>query len=374
MRQLILSTKKTAIVMLLGAGALSVTGCAAFDSARGANKNRSVASDVARLSGNDNRYGIQKHIYAGIGIGGSRLQPDTSEVAGRDVNDRIEGGGQVTLGFDVTRHLALELHAADLGSAGVSPTGRINYHTRGASALFYAGKNRGNFKRQGFSGYGRLGYGQLENSAVGDVPFLKENSTHFLFGAGLEYMTRVGLGLRAEAISFEEDAQFMQLGLVYRTGRRPARRPVQIVQAPAPAPTPAPAPIPVPAVVVAEPVAPVDTCEEFTGTLEGVNFHTDSAKLTDDAQGILDSVASRLAECTSIPVRISAHTDSVGAESYNQSLSERRADSVATYLSGQGIDGERFRTEAFGETQPIESNDTKEGRRLNRRVELITIQ
>lgn len=356
---------------MLGVSALGLGGCAATDSIRGANANN---SEIADLEGNDREYAIRRHVYAGIGAGAARLQPDTSEVDGVDVNDRVEAGGQVTLGMDVTRHFAIEAHSADLGSAGLSPTGRINYHIHGASALLYAGKNRGNFKRSGLSGYGRLGLGMLDNSAVGDAAgYVQDNSAHMLFGLGLEYMTRSGLGLRAEAISFEEDAQYMQLGMVYRMGRRSVEKPVEIVEAPAPVPVETP--IPVPAVVIAKPAPiPVDQCEEFAGTLEGVNFHSDSAELTKDALGVLDNVASRLAECESVPVRISAHADSQGQLDYNQGLSERRADSVATYLGGKGIDTGRLQTEAFGETVPIETNNTREGRRQNRRVELITIK
>ena len=376
MKELRIPLCKTAVVVLIGAGSIFVTGCAAVGSAGNAGLGQdSVDSQFEQDS--QHRYGIKRHIYAGVGVGRSRMEPDTSEVPGADVNDRVEAGGQIALGVDVTRHLSLEAHTADLGSAGISPTGRINYHTYGVSALMYAGKNRGNFKRQGLSGYGRLGYGLLENSPVGDVDFVKDNGSHFLIGAGLEYMTRMGLGIRAEAISFEEDARYMQLGLVYRTGKRSSEKPVEIVKVPEPKVEPVkptPAPIPVPAVVVAEPVIPEDTCEEFKGTLEGVNFHTNSAKLTEDAKGVLDSVAQRLGECGSSPVQISAHTDSVGDDNYNQALSARRADSVAQYLSEQGIDGERLRTEAFGETQPIDSNATREGRRKNRRVELTTVQ
>lgn len=360
---------KTALVFLLGVSTLGMGGCASIDSVRGANAND---ADVADLE-TEREYEVRRHVYAGIGGGSSWMQPDTSEVDGVDVNDRYEAAGQVTLGMDVTRHFSIEAHSADLGSAGLSPTGRINYHVHGASALLYAGKNRGNFKRQGLLGYGRLGLGVLDNSPVGDAAdYIQDNGAHVLFGLGLEYMTRYGLGLRAEAIAFEEDARYMQLGLVYRMGKRSAEKPVEIVEAPAPVPVETP--IPVPAVVVAKPAPVVDQCEEFSGTLEGVNFHTNSSQLTDEAQGILDNVASRLAQCDAVPVRISAHTDSSGKLEYNQGLSERRADSVATYLGGRGIDQDRLQTEAFGETMPIETNDTSEGRRQNRRVELITIK
>jgi len=207
----------------------------------------------------------------------------------------------------------------------------------------------------------------LENTPVGDVPFVKDNAAHLLFGAGVEYMTKIGLGIRAEGIAFEEDAQFAQLGVIYRTGRRQQRKAVQIVEE-APAPVIAPEPI---EVAAAEP-EPYNACDAFEGVLEGVNFHNDSAQLTDAATQILDGVAETLAQCESVPVSISAHTDSVGSERYNQDLSSRRADSVLGYLGSRGIEASRIDAQAFGETQPIDTNDTAEGRSRNRRVELIT--
>ena len=322
--------------------------------------------------------GIQRHLYAGTGIGPSWLEPDTSEVSGYDVNERAATGGQITLGMDLSRQLAVELHSADLGSAGLYPTGRVNYHIHGVSGLLYAGKNRHNYKRRGLSGYGRVGLGYLNNSIDGTVEGEQTNQTHILTGAGIEYMTRFGLGLRVEGILFDQDARYAQLGLIYRTGRRPTSKPVEIVQTPTPvvAPVPAVAVIEKPAPVIAEPVVAevIDTCSEFEGVLEGVNFHSNSSKLTRDATNILNGVATRLLECESVPVRISAHTDSIGAEAYNQNLSQQRANSVVEYLSEQGVDRNRLSPTAFGESQPIDTNGTPEGRKRNRRVELSTAQ
>lgn len=374
MKQITSLVKSTALVVSAVIGSVAVTGCASSGSDGILAKDKSVLNtSPSRVYGDNNR--IKRHIYAGLGVGRSWMEPDTSEIVGANVNDRVEPGGQVTVGMDLSRQLAVEFHSADLGSAGVTPSSRVNYHIHGASALLYAGKNRHNFKRQGISGYGRVGLGYLDNSVDGPINYVKDNSTHVLVGAGLEYMTRIGLGIRAEAISYEEDARYAQLGVVYRTGKRESR-PVQIVKAPEPEPTPipTPTPIPVPAIVVAEPPAPIDTCSEFSGTLDGVNFHSDSDQLTGDARAVLDGVAYRLNECDSVPVRITAHTDSVGADSYNQSLSERRARSVVTYLQSRGIDTGRLDAQAYGESQPIDTNDTPEGRRRNRRVELMTVQ
>ena len=334
------------------------------------NSHASVPDEITR----DN---FSRSIYAGVGLGLSRLEPDTSELSGWDPNDRVNAGGQINIGIDVMKQLSVELHSADLGSAGLSPTGRINYHIKGLSALLYAGGDRHRFLRRGLTAYGRVGVGSLHNSGVGAVPFEKVNDNHFLVGAGVEYNTRYGFGARAEFLSFDKDVVFGQLGLIYRIGKRNDL--VAVVAAPEPAPVMAAAKAPEPVVEYAlpppppppAPIAAVDPCTKINGVLDGVNFHTDSSRLTDQALSVLDDVADVLAECPSLPVTISAHTDSVGAVEYNQVLSERRAWSVVNYLDNSGIDRQRLTPMAFGELDPVDSNETREGRKNNRRVELI---
>ncbi len=69
-------------------------------------------------------------------------------------------------------------------------------------------------------------------------------------------------------------------------------------------------------------------------------------------------------------IQIDGHTDSVGADKYNQTLSERRAKSVADYMRGLGITADRITEAGFGKDIPVADNSTEEGRRLNRRVEI----
>jgi outer membrane protein OmpA-like peptidoglycan-associated protein len=73
----------------------------------------------------------------------------------------------------------------------------------------------------------------------------------------------------------------------------------------------------------------------------------------------------------SLLLAIEGHTDSVGSESYNQDLSEKRADSVRDYLAKQNIPMASMTAQGFGKMQPVASNDTAEGRQQNRRVELV---
>lgn len=102
-----------------------------------------------------------------------------------------------------------------------------------------------------------------------------------------------------------------------------------------------------------------------------VTFATDSAQISPAFQATLDQVASTISEYSDTRVRIAGHTDSTGSDAYNQQLSERRAQAVANYLIGRGVASSRISTVGHGETQPVASNDTPEGRQANRRVEIV---
>lgn len=101
-----------------------------------------------------------------------------------------------------------------------------------------------------------------------------------------------------------------------------------------------------------------------------VTFATDSADVNARFYEVLNSVALVLQEYDRTLVDIYGHTDSTGSAQYNQQLSQRRAQSVAQYLVGQGVNGQRLLVQGMGETQPIATNDTAAGREQNRRVEI----
>ncbi|WP_420468377.1 OmpA family protein [Panacagrimonas sp.] len=107
-----------------------------------------------------------------------------------------------------------------------------------------------------------------------------------------------------------------------------------------------------------------------TIVLRGVNFDFDKSTLTVNAKSLLDGVAGALTKRPDIKVEIGGHTDAKGSDSYNASLSDRRARSVKTYLVGLGIAADRMSTKGYGESSPVADNETDEGRELNRRVEL----
>lgn len=104
-----------------------------------------------------------------------------------------------------------------------------------------------------------------------------------------------------------------------------------------------------------------------------ITFSSSSANINGDFYSVLNSVALVLNEYNSTLVVVAGHTDSDGSEAFNQSLSEQRAASVSAYLRSQDVLSDRLETVGFGERQPIASNSTVEGKKLNRRVEITLL-
>ena len=105
----------------------------------------------------------------------------------------------------------------------------------------------------------------------------------------------------------------------------------------------------------------------------GITFDTNSYAIQPQFRSTLDKVASTLAEYDQTLVDVYGHTDSTGGDQINIPLSRNRAQSVADYLSGRGVQTARIGTQGFGSSQPIASNDTVEGRAQNRRVEIKVV-
>lgn len=106
---------------------------------------------------------------------------------------------------------------------------------------------------------------------------------------------------------------------------------------------------------------------------DGVTFDVGSATLKPGFRDTLDGVADSLVKYPNSLVDVYGHTDSTGSDAFNQTLSERRAQTVANYLMSRGVAQARLRWQGFGETLPIASNDTELGRARNRRVEIKII-
>lgn len=102
-----------------------------------------------------------------------------------------------------------------------------------------------------------------------------------------------------------------------------------------------------------------------------VLFAVDSASLSGGSEATLSEVSGVVREFDKTAVIIQGHTDSTGSDQYNQALSERRAGSVRSYMSNQGVNPARMAAEGYGETQPIASNESASGRAQNRRVSMM---
>ena len=130
---------------------------------------------------------------------------------------------------------------------------------------------------------------------------------------------------------------------------------------------------PVP-IVVDEPKAeaPVTTYQPII--LRNVFFDTGSAELRSESFIELNLLKNLLEENQKLKIRINGHTDNVGTETDNLLLSENRAKAVHNYLVDQGIDQGRLSYKGFGESLPIETNESLEGRQSNRRTEFVVVE
>ena len=104
-----------------------------------------------------------------------------------------------------------------------------------------------------------------------------------------------------------------------------------------------------------------------------VTFATNSSDLNSNFFTVLDAVAEVVDEYDQTLVEVAGHTDSTGTATYNQGLSDRRAESVARYLESQGVMPLRLIPIGLGQNMPVASNDTVDGRAMNRRVELTLV-
>lgn len=159
-----------------------------------------------------------------------------------------------------------------------------------------------------------------------------------------------GCSVVVDAKSLESDTAMAQFAKdVLYEERKPAPKPAPKV---APAPAPAPAPV---------------AKEIITFNLL---FDFDKADIKDEMIPVLEEVKMILKEDSGTDFVLSGHTDSSGPEVYNQGLSERRAASVKKWLTDNGVAASRLEAVGYGETRAKYNNDTREGRKLNRRVEL----
>jgi len=135
--------------------------------------------------------------------------------------------------------------------------------------------------------------------------------------------------------------------------------PIPVEPPPPPLETPTPEPTPPPTPPVRRRIV-----------LRGVNFAFDSSEIRPESRPVLDEAVQQLASYPDIDLTVIGHTDALGTPEYNEALSIRRAEAVFRYLVNRGIDPERVTIEGMGESNPVATNETEDGRAQNRRVEL----
>jgi len=365
-----------------------------------------------------------KSVYIGAGLGMSDFKPETNNT-GYSIDKKRDFGWKAYLGYDLTKTLSVEGYYTDMGEVTLSPNGSIGYKDYGVSGLYYFFKPQES--REGLSAFARLGLGKMINDT--SVDYTRENDTHVMYGAGLEYGLGKGYALRADFDMFDKDAHLVTVGLLKRFGESKPVPPkdsdgdgVYDPQDQCPG-TPAGEKVDVRGCVLPKDsdgdgvLDPQDQCpntpagekvdargcalpkdsdgdgildpqDQCPNTapgkkvdakgcelkevieLKGVTFANNSAELVGESDKILDAMAKTLKRYPDQHVEVAGYTDSRGSASYNKDLSARRAKAVREYLVGKGVNADMLTSKGYGEENPIADNGSAEGRATNRRVEL----
>jgi outer membrane protein OmpA-like peptidoglycan-associated protein len=191
---------------------------------------------------------------------------------------------------------------------------------------------------------------------------ITDTSWGFMTGGGINYFLNENVGIGA----FGRWQRWYQR--VHAIGDvRMATAGIELMVQQSPPPPPPP---PAPPVAQAPPPPPPPAAKRKI-VLRGVNFDFDKYNIRPDAVPILEQACKTLKDDPSINVQAQGYTDSVGTDAYNQRLSERRANAVREWLVKCGIPASRLTARGFGESNPVASNATPEGRAQNRRTELV---
>lgn len=283
---------------------------------------------------------------------------------GKESARGVDPMAAISIGFggQISDNFAMELHVA-AGDSSLSGPGGMDVDVT-------------NVRIDGLYSFGQEAWRPYLVSGISRTRYdydLGPNDTGFglNFGAGLRGPITENLGFQMDARGIYERSESevtpaITMGLRYTIGSRRAAvtepprepEPAPAAERPRPAPEPAePPPPPEPAMLE-----------------KHVEFDFDSHALRDRNRQDLDQIAEFMSEHQDATVRLEGYTDSRGAMEYNQRLSERRAKSVHDYLVAQGVSSDRIETVGFGETRPVATNETDQGRQRNRRVVAIAVQ
>lgn len=306
--------------------------------------------------------------YVGAGTGLTEVSPEGSS-GGFYVEDDRDWGYKLFAGWRFLPHWGAEVSYVNTGKAGlgnVNPAiaddisdATISYQIPTIAANYYL---RG--PERDLDVFGRIGLSAITNSVSDDrIPYEKQTPIQLNLGIGVEWRFDDKWFARAAYDGFDNDASMFAISIGRYFARHDAHRTLPEPQPPAPTPAP----------VTEKPAPPEPVCAQFNGAIDAIQFAVDSATLNDVSQARLQDAADSLRQFPDIRIQIEAHTDSSASEDYNLALSDRRANAIRDYLIELGIDASRLSAVGLGESQPRATNETQEGRALNRRVEFRMI-
>lgn len=310
--------------------------------------------------------------YAGARLGGTHYSDFSDSSFNTNNLDKNDFGGGVFAGYNFKPWFAIESGYTYLGEAKFDNLGSIEQQGIDLVGKFTLDLSDSVdlFAKAGGFYYFADGQDQLsaydDNGIVATAGVGMEYFFNKHVSARLEYQYYHNLELQDLDINTNWDTHFYGLSLVYAWG---APAPMTVTQIPPAVVEPAPEPEPEP-MVQPEPVATPVKVKPLTVELP---FAFNSGKLAQQYIDQLEPIAQHLLKYPDAQLFVVGHTDSRGSEAYNQKLSEQRAALIADYLSSKfAIDKSRINQTGRGELSPRATNDTEEGRALNRRVSVFT--
>lgn len=313
---------------------------------------------------------------------GSFIQP------GGDRNAKGGWGGGLGVGKIINEHFNVELKGFYQGlSTDGGRNGRWDLTGGTADAQYFIFRDK-------FSPYTVLGLGAMNSSTNGDsgvgfigeagAGFTYELHDNFLIRSDVRYRYNNNFNAKLQPGTDEFHDLVVNVGFVVPLGAKHHAAPkLDVPVTPAAVVAPAPSCSTLDsdndgindcndacAGTIAGAKVDVNGCP-VSLELKGVNFKVDSAVLTPNAKSILDGVAQNLINFPQKnDIEVHGHTSSEGSDSHNQKLSQRRSQSVVSYLKQKGVTN-KLTARGYGEKLPVADNSTQEGRELNRRVELV---
>jgi OmpA-OmpF porin, OOP family len=334
--------------------------------------------------------------YAGGNAGESLATIDNARITSGLLNDGFgvtsikdddhHFGYKLFGGYQFNRYLALEGGYFDLGQFGYTantvPPGAMTGNAK------FSGMNLDAIGilplTEKFAAFGRFGYDYTYTrdrfagygAVIVPQPSRSDDSSNYKFGFGLQYAFTRSFDMRLEAeryrvndaVGNRGDIDLISVGLLYRFGGKAA---TPVVYQPPPAPPPEALPPEAPPQPILAVVADAPEIQRYCSVLD-IQFEinrNDIERKDKEKLAVLGTFMTKYPETTAV---IEGHTDNVGSDANNMALSQRRADSVVTYLVDTlHIGPARLEAVGYGETRPLASNDTEEGKRRNRRIDAV---